>query len=55
MAQTRHQSLLNNDLFHAERLNAALFFGLWINLMVVKKLIDAFSIESHVDNYKIIR
>ncbi len=32
-----------------------LFFGLWINLMVVKKLIDAFSIESHVDNYTIIR
>lgn len=31
------------------------FFGLWINLMVVKKLIDAFSIESYVDNYTIIR
>ncbi|MEB5621952.1 hypothetical protein GOP90_15285 [Vibrio cholerae] len=46
MAQTRHQSLLNNDLFHAERLNAALFFGLWINLI----LIDAFSIKSNVDN-----
>ncbi|TQQ55647.1 hypothetical protein FLL62_04340 [Vibrio cholerae] len=44
MAKTRYQSILNNDPFHEERLNAALFFGLWINLMVVKRLIDAFLI-----------